>query len=759
MFLKKLELHGFKSFAKRTVLDFPQGITVVAGPNGAGKSNIVDALRWVLAEQSLKNLRSKKGEELIFHGSQGRSALSHAAVQLAFEETQFPLGNRVSNSNKSDPLVHFKDLTEVVISRAVSRDGSNSYWLNNRRVRLLDLEEFLAQSAIGSSDSFRILSQGMSDKLLTLSPQEFRSFIEEAAGVKEFQDKKYQAVLKLKNTQENLDRVALILAELKPKLKILKREQDRLAKKEADQAQLKELAAQVLGVKYQAFLASEIKIAQKKHESKQILKPLRQAVALLKEELFSFDKKTVLSQELTSLTQEFNQLQFQENQLAREIIAQEGKINLGQEREKQRLPVSLDYLKEKISQLVGQLNIDFKGLDINQLRHVLEQTQSALGQLLAAISQGVNPMDQAQNFALLKNGLEKLLTRQSEIKKMLENTSWAKMEKEKQFLDLRQASLEQEKTYRRQEAELRLAEDSLRQLELEEEKLKLHQEKLHQDIGALGVVTLAEILDSRKTVPAEHILLASFSDTTGDGAPFTVLAQEEDKLWKLKRKIDEIGLIDPGVIKEFESVKERYDFLEKESVDLKVTLVSLEGLIKDLENAMTKQYGLTLTQMNQEFGNYFRLIFGGGRAALAESRIKNKESRIINHASESNKSEDQNGESEADSGVEIKLELPNKKVKSLNTLSGGEKTLVSIALLFALTSIRQPPLMVLDEIDAALDEVNTQKFIRLLKELSHKTQFIVVSHNRETMRHADALYGVSMKDGISRLLSLKLQSA
>ena len=100
-----------------------------------------------------------------------------------------------------------------------------------------------------------------------------------------------------------------------------------------------------------------------------------------------------------------------------------------------------------------------------------------------------------------------------------------------------------------------------------------------------------------------------------------------------------------------------------------------------------------------------------------------------------------------------------KKVKNITTLSGGERTLTSIALLLALASIRKPPVMVLDEIDAALDETNTAKFIRLVKELSKQTQFIIITHNRETMRGADALYGVSMKDGISHLLSLKLQTA
>src|SRR3989344_5292464 len=136
MFLKSLELHGFKSFAKKTTLDFPRGITAIVGPNGSGKSNIVDAIRWALAERALANLRGKKGEDLIFHGGGARGGMARARVSLHFQETE-----------RSGPL----DLSEVVIAREVVRTGENQYYLNERQVRLLDLEEYLSRSVIGGS--------------------------------------------------------------------------------------------------------------------------------------------------------------------------------------------------------------------------------------------------------------------------------------------------------------------------------------------------------------------------------------------------------------------------------------------------------------------------------------------------------------------------------------------------------------------------------------------------------------------------------
>ncbi|MBI4120192.1 MAG: AAA family ATPase [Parcubacteria group bacterium] len=722
MHLKRLELSGFKSFPKKTTLDLPRGITVIAGPNGSGKSNIVDAIRWALAEQSFKNLRSRKGEDLIFFGSSSRGSLARASVAMVFE--------RAGNSNV--------DMEEMELMREVDRSGENGYWLNNRRVRLADLESFLAKSGIGGS-SFRVLSQGMSDRFLNLSPEEFRAFVEEAAGVKDFQDKKHSAVLKIKNTEDNLGRVEGILAELEPQLKLLKRERERLSKKEEYGQELKSLSRQYFGSKYHAMLAAERKLEEKRRDLKTQLKPLGEAVAGLRRELFSFDKKTAEQAELAKLAAEIRNLEAEDNRLMKETIAEEGKIDLEKEREKQRLPVSVEYLKEKISGWVGKLNVDFKRLDANQLRQLLAELYAGLKALLETIEKGVAAPDHVQKLALLQDGLHKLLTRHNMVKQQSEELRLARAGMEKFILEERLVTLAKEKSYREKEAELVVLEGASRQLELEEEKLKLHQQKFHQDLAAVGGITLADVLDNQADQAGRPVLALAAANKSAD------LAALEERIWKLKRRMDEIGLIDEKVAKDYEAVNERFEFLSREAGDLKASLGSLQHLIKDLDKQINGCYRTTLADMSRAFGDYFRLIFGGGKASLSESGIRNQELG------------DEDGEGES-GGVEIKLELPGKKVKSLNTLSGGERTLTSIALLFALVSIRQPPLLVLDEIDAALDETNTQKFIRLLKDLSRQTQFVVITHNRETMRGADALYGVSMKDGISHLLSLRLQS-
>ncbi|MEK7565306.1 MAG: AAA family ATPase [Patescibacteria group bacterium] len=727
MYLKSLKISGFKSFAKSTTLDFPKGITVVAGPNGSGKSNVVDAIRWALAEQSFKNLRGKKGEDLIFYGSGTRNSLARANVGMHFD--------------MSDEVNSHLGLSEALVEREVDKSGENSYILNGRKIRLSDMEEFLAKSRVGDS-SFRVISQGMSDKLLNLSPKEFKGFIEEAAGVKEYQDKRYQAEAKLKRTRENLEKVGAILTELKPQLRILKREKEKLEKKAEYLAELKSASVDLFGSRYREVLAWENKIAEKEKQFKQSLKPLGEEVKKLREELFSFDKKTVFNAELASSISQVRNLEAEENKIAREIISTEGKINLEEERERQHLPVSVEYLKGKIGELVTKLNVDFKGMDVESLRRVMAGVAIALQDLLKAIEKGIDPAVSSNTLPILKHGLEKLLTSQKEIKEKLDKANLLRSEKEKTLIDERKVSLAAERIYREKESELYRLESALRETEIESEKLKLHKDKFNQDMSAVGVVTLAEVLsvepeNNKATLASSHSAKASRDETAG--------AVSEDKVWKLKRKLEEVGIIDEKIIQEYEGANQRFEFLSKESEDLSKTLVSLEDLVKNLEKEISIKYKTTLSEMSHIFGGYFRLIFGGGKASLNEAKL------AVVLAEES--------EEEEASGVEIKLDLPNKKVKNLGTLSGGERTLTSIALLFALASIRKPPVMVLDEIDAALDEPNTQKFVRLVKELSRDTQFIIITHNRETMRGADALYGISMKDGISHLLSLKLQSA
>ena len=188
MYLKSLKAHGFKSFADKTNLEFTNGINGIVGPNGSGKSNIVDAIRWVLGEQSVKSLRGAETmTDVIFSGSKSRNAMNIASVSLTFDNTDHYL-----------PL----DYDEIEIKRRVYKDGTNEYFLNGERVRLKDLTNLLLDSGI-AKESFNIISQGKIESIISSKPSDRRIIFEEASGVLKYKRRKEEALKKLDKTHDN----------------------------------------------------------------------------------------------------------------------------------------------------------------------------------------------------------------------------------------------------------------------------------------------------------------------------------------------------------------------------------------------------------------------------------------------------------------------------------------------------------------------------------------------------------------------------
>src|SRR3989338_4636579 len=237
MFLTKLEVQGFKTFAKKTTLHFlpPKGehnpITSVVGPNGSGKSNLADAMRWVLCEQSLKLLRGKKSEDIIFSGSEGRGRSGFAEVSLT-----------LNNEDRSMPV----DFAEITIARRLYRSGESEYLLNGAVARLADLQLLLAQANVGQK-SYSVVGQGMVDHILVSTPEERKTFFDDATGVRQFQLKRHEAMLKLKRTYENLAEVEMLLQEIEPRMRSLKRQVTRLEQREEVEKALRQMEYEYYG--------------------------------------------------------------------------------------------------------------------------------------------------------------------------------------------------------------------------------------------------------------------------------------------------------------------------------------------------------------------------------------------------------------------------------------------------------------------------------------------------------------------------------
>ncbi|MCA1830896.1 MAG: AAA family ATPase, partial [Actinobacteria bacterium] len=241
MFLRRLAIRGFKSFADRTVFDFTPGIAVIVGPNGSGKSNLVDAIAWVLGEQGAKTLRGGKMEDVIFAGTPKRPALGRAEVELT-----------IDNSSGILPI----EFTEVTISRTLFRTGESEYAINGVQCRLLDVQELLSDSGIGR-ELHTIVGQGQLDDVLQGSPADRRAIVEEASGLLKHRKRKERAVRKLERVDADLERLGDVMAELRRQIRPLERQAE-VAKRAVEiEAELREVKLKLWLLDYRAVSSEE----------------------------------------------------------------------------------------------------------------------------------------------------------------------------------------------------------------------------------------------------------------------------------------------------------------------------------------------------------------------------------------------------------------------------------------------------------------------------------------------------------------------
>src|SRR5881296_410586 len=225
MYLQSLELIGFKSFAPKTVLHFDPGVTCIVGPNGCGKSNVLDAIRWVLGEQSAKALRGGEMADVIFSGTDSRAAVGMAEVSMTFSECEEALG---------------LDWHEVTITRRVFRDGGSEYLLNKTPCRLKDIQQLFMDTGIGRS-AYSIMEQGKIDMILSSRPEDRRAVFEEAAGITKYKTQKREALRKLEATEANLLRIGDVIKEVKRQIGSLQRQAGKARRYQALHADLRVL--------------------------------------------------------------------------------------------------------------------------------------------------------------------------------------------------------------------------------------------------------------------------------------------------------------------------------------------------------------------------------------------------------------------------------------------------------------------------------------------------------------------------------------
>jgi len=261
-----------------------------------------------------------------------------------------------------------------------------------------------------------------------------------------------------------------------------------------------------------------------------------------------------------------------------------------------------------------------------------------------------------------------------------------------------------------------------------------------------------EVIDTQgKVLTREQIV----TETRG------VQVERRRALEKMKIRLEELGQgTGEDILKEYKDVKERDEFLVREIADLEASVGKLEELIADLTKQLNEQFVVGIEKIDSEFQKFFTLMFGGGNAALKRVKLKVRKKKDADLEDIEEVPEPEEEEEELEEGIEVDVKLPNKRVQGLDMLSGGERALTSIALIFAMSQVNPPLFVILDETDAALDEANSRRYGDMITALSERSQLILITHNRETMSRAGVLYGVTMSgDGASTLLSIKLDEA
>ena len=880
MYLKALEIQGFKSFPDKTVLTFGEDITAIVGPNGSGKSNISDAIRWVMGEQSTRTLRGGKMEDVIFGGTAQRRQTGYAEVSLVLDNT-----------------AHLFDMdeSEIMVTRRYYRSGESEYYINRRSVRLRDINELFMDTGLGR-EGYSLIGQGRIDEILSVKSSDRREIFEEAAGISRFRHRKEEAERKLERTDDNLLRINDKISELELQVEPLRGQSEKAKKFLVLRDELRGLEISVWLDTLERIRAGNIKLETDYKEAVRQKEAAERAV----EERFGAAEQ--LSQQMRDKEVQADQLRFaiqsrdasireldsavavlrsniQHNlentaRIREELEQREGRQDsldsqIAERRARlaeveQSLEESRRQVEEKNAQAqqalrsAGTLARELEQLrDRESMKTADAHQAKAVLSALAAAAQEVLDRDQSlrRELASLEERLEyarqDVKQAQKKLNEALEERDGVKNVISGYALRLESRRKKAEQA-RERIAELEGEAEALKseaqgkaqgQSDLQERSLRITQElsQLNAALAALeaeretGAATLKELEGLRQDLAGDQdqsrALIGDYEEKNqayaleiqekearlaqlrqenqGENETIARLNQEKlalegervkatregqeknkelltiggevsrleqkkmaasldekqllDKLWEtyelsheaarqqrveiesvpkasrriaeLKKGISALGNVNIGAIEEFERVNERYTYLTDQRDDVEKAKKELQDVIAQITGEMKTIFAREFTSINEAFGQTFAELFGGGKATL-ELEDPND---ILN------------------CGIEIKVQPPGKALKVITLLSGGEKAFVAIALYFAILKVRPTPFVVMDEIEAALDDNNVTRFARYMRSMAEKTQFIVITHRRGTMEEADVLYGVTMQEqGVSRILTINL---
>ena len=861
MYLKSVNINGFKSFSENTNIDFTNKVNVVVGPNGSGKSNVVDAISWVLGTQSPATLRTNKMEDVIFAGTEKLSQKGFAEVNLNFDV----------DSEK------FNGTDEISIGRKLYRDGQSEYFMNGLNCRLLDIQEFLSDVGIGRQQH-TIISQGQIAEILNSKPEDHRITIEEAAGILPFKLKKDKALRRIESGEKEIKRAKDVLREIKKQLKPLKEQAEQATIHEQSINELKDLKIKLNILNYKKY-KSKIEVLNK--EISEIDNELKNVTNSIKNKKLSKNKMTENIGEnisLGSLYKDYsnkimNNAEKIKNivQIANERIdnieRSQIKINQDNENNKKKiidntnsvssLSSQLIFKKNKLKEQSNKLNnLNNEILDVVKKQSLnLEINEALIENEIKYLKEYIkekenNYESNFKNLNILKkdkklsenliNTHENILNNNNVDKKKfieLKKNIYSLFKREIENINTENNNLENLSKSKKividqKQDQLKLItqkDEFKEELEMHKNKLNIEMQAIENDISSISkqIITSTEkikYLNDENEILANNVstnininfsekvqqlkdLSASASDmyrkfkdvsillkrtgekyedkygdnnkniqdidsqietynnkyhelkdrknnlqikdselsneslnhysylTNIEGLTLEQINNYENitiseteiinKINNCENTIEKIGVVNYLAKEDFDSLNTRHDEIQNSIDDLLLTKKELKSHIKEIETEIIFRIESSFNSISVNFSEIFQKLFPGGVGSL---QLTNKDNIL-------------------ETGIEISVQPRGKKVKKLSLLSGGERSLAAIAFLFAIFKSFPSPFYILDEVEAALDDANLHRMIDLLEYLKNDAQFVIVTHQQQTMQAGDVLYGVTMEPG------------
>ncbi|HKH63980.1 MAG TPA: AAA family ATPase [Solirubrobacterales bacterium] len=766
MYLRSISMKGFKSFPERTTLEFSPGVSVIVGPNGSGKSNITDAVLWALGEQSPGAIRGASMQDVISAGGKGVGQRRAAEVEVTIDNSD----GRAAT-----------EFSEVAVERRLDRSGDSGYRLNGARCRLADVTDVLSDTNLGR-EMHSVISQGRVETIVHSKPRERRLLVEEAAGLGKHRKRRRRAELKLRSARDNLDRALDVEREARARLRPLKR-----------QAQAAELGARIereeLGLRAQ-LVSEELRFgADRAAAAEKAAAKARGVRGKLEEQLAEVAKRRAAAEERFAArdrerTQAWGlltKLRGEQERVAVRVAnlsSREAELEAWLERLRVELgPLTLDVgdgaapgeraqkLEEELGEIEAGLRTAGEGFDVARSADAAESArEAALGDVRAGAERASRHARRAEGL-LGERHREALRARLTAGEQLLDDVRAARTAAEAVGAAIR-ARVDgiERKVVGGQDDGDEIA-DVLRACSQQEFELQAQMKETSDELTRAEVE--AAHLGDRQAEAARE--LAAIAEKLGEEIPPAEEALSDEaradvdrRLERLDRRRAQIGPVNPLAEQEYEEAREHVEALQAQREDIERSMRELESLIRDIDEEIERAFEETFEATAKNFEEMVEHLFPGGRGRLRrvslrpvrdDERPAGEQEAPTDAEPEPEEEEEQRDEQ----GVEIEVTPAGKSTRKLQLLSGGEKSLVALAFVFAVFLARPCPFYILDEVEAALDDANIDRFLQLIRRFSDRAQFVIVTHQKRTMDAADVLYGVSMGgDGVTKIVSKRL---